>query len=288
MPASTARLRSAVKEYNALDSERSIISSQAEFVQKTVENLQGRTLYGIKTDGVPLFYRFTSTAYQHVLADLLTSDERNFIAHLARMVVSMRKHYGLPFLVLQVQLRGVINEDNADDNLEGSDKRTKTTTAAITATARPTKQRSESSSGSAKAQPGSLPSSDGDVVTKGNRTGGMGPGGTLSQIKCPDQPGRLPQTNRAAIEEGSWRTPVIQPMSQVTEMDEDHIKNDPLSDPLNDNLLADNLLADNLLADNLLAEQLTGIAHPVPEEPVADEVLTDESLSVLMREDVNG
>lgn len=67
-------------------------------------------IYGMNRDGSPKFFRFTSTAFQHVLADLLPAGERDHIAHLARLVTAMRQQWGMPFLILQVKQRRFGNE----------------------------------------------------------------------------------------------------------------------------------------------------------------------------------
>eukprot|EP01053_Blabericola_migrator_P010731 Blabericola_migrator_1__10730@NODE_613_length_7277_cov_58_358391_g446_i0_p3_GENE_NODE_613_length_7277_cov_58_358391_g446_i0NODE_613_length_7277_cov_58_358391_g446_i0_p3_ORF_typecomplete_len316_score43_01_NODE_613_length_7277_cov_58_358391_g446_i046005547 len=82
------------------------LPSEDDEVWSTLEEmaLEGE-IHGMHPDGNPMFYRFTSTAFQHVLADLLPAEERNHMAHLARIVVAIRKYYGLTFLINQVKQR---------------------------------------------------------------------------------------------------------------------------------------------------------------------------------------
>lgn len=58
--------------------------------------------WGLDEDGNPVFYRFTSIAFQHVVADLIMSQEREFLARISRKVICFRRIYGLNFLIQQI------------------------------------------------------------------------------------------------------------------------------------------------------------------------------------------
>lgn len=81
------------------------VSTQVDPGKESIDHLTEQLLkerlqtYGFQPDGSPIFYRFASTAFQHVLADLLPAEERNHMAHLARLVVAMRMFHGMGFLV---------------------------------------------------------------------------------------------------------------------------------------------------------------------------------------------
>eukprot|EP01054_Gregarina_sp_Poly1_P002147 Gregarina_sp_Poly_1__2146@NODE_156_length_12377_cov_161_699350_g138_i0_p5_GENE_NODE_156_length_12377_cov_161_699350_g138_i0NODE_156_length_12377_cov_161_699350_g138_i0_p5_ORF_typecomplete_len428_score80_48_NODE_156_length_12377_cov_161_699350_g138_i070438326 len=105
-PSSTDMLNSVEREHGDGRSRDTGFPSEDDEVWSTLEEmaLEGE-IFGMHPDGNPMFYRFTSTAFQHVLADLLPAEERNHMAHLARIVVAIRKYYGLTFLINQVKQR---------------------------------------------------------------------------------------------------------------------------------------------------------------------------------------
>lgn len=51
-------------------------------------------MIGLRSPSQPYLFRFASTAFQHVLADLLPSDERTLIAQLAQIVSAFRQYFG--------------------------------------------------------------------------------------------------------------------------------------------------------------------------------------------------
>lgn len=100
------------------DSERSVEDlGRKAFKRISDDESDTIEIFGVQADGTPVFYRFASTAFQHVssfftkymfsqvLADLLPTEERNHIAHLARLVVAIRNYHGLAFLLEQVNER---------------------------------------------------------------------------------------------------------------------------------------------------------------------------------------